>query len=188
MLGANNMRGCIIYTLIISVTQCHRKSLLQGHTEGKKTKHPSTFAPDDINQKCSPALAHICSSLHEWWVMAWRWPSGSVWVLCEWTTGSSLLSAVVNVNIDPVYSGSEEEEECHVLERGWGTGRPIDRWGNACVGEPVVSECPGKTKASSWRKWMQRTRRQKRGNQWQRVLDWVNKQRAAKAGNSQRGM
>lgn len=46
--------------------------------------------------------------------------------VCEWTTGSSLLSAVVNVNIDPVYSGSEEEE-CRVLERGWGTGRPIDR-------------------------------------------------------------
>lgn len=80
--------------------------------------------------------------------------------VCEWTTCSSLLSAVVNVNIDPVYSGSEEEEECRVLERGWGTGRPIDRWGNACVGEPVASECPGKTKASSWRKWMQRTRRQ----------------------------
>lgn len=47
--------------------------------------------------------------------------------VCEWTTCSSLLSAVVNVNIDPVYSGSEEEEECRVLERGWGTGRPIDR-------------------------------------------------------------
>lgn len=33
--------------------------------------------------------------------------------VCDWMT-------VVNLNIDPLYSGSQEEEKCRGSERGWG--------------------------------------------------------------------